>query len=335
MRQPAPSRAGTQGPEAPTPGQNGRGRNTQDRNGQGRNAQSRQRQTRAVNMLRAKALADSGKLIARTDPDTPGMAQMRHYHEHLRGAENIVQAVALMEQLAYWYRSVLRNARARPAPEKTPERKPPQLTPLSPEATPERGPGGTPPGGAPKEGWKERAVRWARKLGVRGARVVRPQSGTPAETLKEKMKNMGAGGRGWTEYEDAHVYLKKELRTIGGDPVLVLTLGNISRESRKNNVRLNPEAGSTGFMDRFMEELESMCLDGPEGPGADGVLVERVVNEFLPGYLERRGYRVSGQGPPPSYIWLSGGTGATRKFLTEDPRGMAHAGAAGPGRERA
>ena len=93
-------------------------------------------------------------------------------------------------------------------------------------------------------------------------------------------------------YEDTQVYLRRGLRWVGDPPEIraCLELSSITRRSRRNNVLHDPGAKSTGFMRRFMGDLERLA----EQHGPD-VYVDRVINRWLPDWLERRGYRQEGE----------------------------------------
>ena len=108
-------------------------------------------------------------------------------------------------------------------------------------------------------------------------------------------------------YEDARAYLRKGLRWIEEEPDIrpCLDRSSIVRRSRRHNTRHDPNVGSTGFMRRFMDDLESLA-----GQHRLDVYVENVINEWLPEWLERRGYAQVGDDPTaPSFHLRTGGTG--------------------------
>ena len=65
----------------------------------------------------------------------------------------------------------------------------------------------------------------------------------------------------------------------------MLVLASMSRDSRHDNVLIDETKKSTGFMDEFMGLLEKESIKH-----ADGIVLENILNPFLPGYFERRGY---------------------------------------------
>ena len=89
----------------------------------------------------------------------------------------------------------------------------------------------------------------------------------------------------WLQYKDARVYLRRSLLMVDGTKHKLLVLATITRASRAMNVMIDPTVRRTGFMDEFMDVLE---VDAKQV--GDGIMVENVLNEFLPGYLRRRGY---------------------------------------------
>ena len=80
---------------------------------------------------------------------------------------------------------------------------------------------------------------------------------------------------GCIRYEDTHVYLRKSPRIVDDDPEIrrCLDLSSISRKGRSDNIHYDPNATSTGFMARFMADLEDQATRF----GMD-VYVENVIN---------------------------------------------------------
>ena len=80
-------------------------------------------------------------------------------------------------------------------------------------------------------------------------------------------------------YDDARAYLRKSMRWVNGsaEPRSCLELSSIVRKSRARNLKHDPQATSTGFMRRFMDDLETQA----DRHGLD-VRVESVANEWLP-----------------------------------------------------
>ena len=104
-------------------------------------------------------------------------------------------------------------------------------------------------------------------------------------------------------YEDAMIFLRKSLRRIDGKKGLrrCLDLSALRRDIRKDNTRYDPKAVSTGFLARFMEDLEAAA----DRHSMD-IHVERVINEWMPEWFERRGYLQVGEPDPPSFHRYSG-----------------------------
>ena len=107
-------------------------------------------------------------------------------------------------------------------------------------------------------------------------------------------------GDAWTyiEYEDAQVFLRKSSRRIDRNSGIraCLDLSSIRRESRSGNTDYDPNAVSTGFMARFMRDLEREASQH----GLD-IYVEKVINGWLPEWLEQRGYLQVGDPSPPNF----------------------------------
>lgn len=99
-------------------------------------------------------------------------------------------------------------------------------------------------------------------------------------------------------YEDAMIYLRKSIRWVDDERGMrpCLNLSSITRESRRDNMKYDPEAVSTGFMAQFMSNLEREARRFGMDP-----YVERVVNEWLPEWLEERGYQQVEEPNPPSF----------------------------------
>ena len=109
-------------------------------------------------------------------------------------------------------------------------------------------------------------------------------------------------GNAWLKYKDARYYLRRSYLIVEDMKTTMLVLASITRSRRPDNVLINKRKKRTGFMDEFMELLECEALKH-----ADGVVVENILNEFLPAYFERRGYKSLYMGVygtkeiPPSY----------------------------------
>ena len=91
----------------------------------------------------------------------------------------------------------------------------------------------------------------------------------------------------YVKFEDASLYIRFNWRTLASfGRVQVIAVSNLSRRSREGNVEYDAEAKSTGFMDRIMALIEDSA-----SVVADGVMIDQVMNEFLPGYFAGRGYQ--------------------------------------------
>lgn len=101
----------------------------------------------------------------------------------------------------------------------------------------------------------------------------------------------------WTEFEDGTVYARRNdpVALGNGETAKCVTLANLDRDGRK--VAHDPDAESSGFMDRLMLRLELFAV----GEG-QRVKVENVMNEFLPDWLVRRGYVEIDPEWPMSYL---------------------------------
>ena len=66
-----------------------------------------------------------------------------------------------------------------------------------------------------------------------------------------------------------------------------LSLASISADGRETNVKTKLNPVSTGNFKTFMEQAEDLAKNN----GFECVYVESVLNDFLPGVLERRGYQ--------------------------------------------
>ena len=91
----------------------------------------------------------------------------------------------------------------------------------------------------------------------------------------------------WIKYEDAEVYLRKGKRMIENEIVDTLEFSSISRKSRERNVETNPSANSTGFMNRFTSKLEQAAKKN-----GWVMYIENIMNDFLPAWYKKRGYKV-------------------------------------------
>ena len=90
----------------------------------------------------------------------------------------------------------------------------------------------------------------------------------------------------WLQHEDADVYLRYTYRLLPEiGKCRTLELASCNRESRQTNIEYDANAVSTGFMNRLINEIETLA-----NGIADAVYIENVLNEFLPYWFVRRGY---------------------------------------------
>ena len=89
----------------------------------------------------------------------------------------------------------------------------------------------------------------------------------------------------WLNYKDAKYYLRYSYLNINKNRHTMLVLASISRASREKNIVIDKTKKRTGFMDEFMDLLEEKAVEH-----TDGVVIENILNPFLPGYFDRRGY---------------------------------------------
>ena len=107
----------------------------------------------------------------------------------------------------------------------------------------------------------------------------------------------------WVHYRDAEIYLRVSHRSFGHGLCRMLDLATIARASRADNIQDNPLVQSTGFLREFMDTLEGMA----RSRSLAGVYVENVFNEWMPAWLEARGYTQDDPydgGGPPCYFLL-------------------------------
>lgn len=105
-------------------------------------------------------------------------------------------------------------------------------------------------------------------------------------------------GSKWTKFEDGQVYLHRHSQVVlDGGMHPCVTLASVTRPCRSSNVSRDPSVRSSGFMERLMDLVESRAFDAGKG-----VLCESVLNEFLPMWLLRRGYRAMPETYPTSYF---------------------------------
>ena len=85
---------------------------------------------------------------------------------------------------------------------------------------------------------------------------------------------------------DCSAYVRKSLRYLPTRKYIAcLDLANIARESRMMNSYESSAIISSGFLDAWMTAFEQTA-----NRYGYGVYVENVLNEWMPGWLERRGY---------------------------------------------
>ena len=84
----------------------------------------------------------------------------------------------------------------------------------------------------------------------------------------------------WYWYQDARVGARVE----NG----YLVVHSLYRESRMDNDEISATPRSTGFLDDFTITAELIALEHD----LKGVMVDEILNPFLPGALQRRGYTI-------------------------------------------
>ena len=92
---------------------------------------------------------------------------------------------------------------------------------------------------------------------------------------------------GWVGVGDANVYLRHSQLLIEGEYCMMIVLSSIARSSRAENVFYKRGHTRTGFMRSFMTVLEAEACKV-----ADGIVVENILNEFLPAFFVRIGYQL-------------------------------------------
>lgn len=90
----------------------------------------------------------------------------------------------------------------------------------------------------------------------------------------------------YVNFKGLSAYLRKGDMLIDGEIKSTIQLANISNPRRSTNMHTDSNPKSTGKFSALMSELENLAKEH----GYDGVYVESVLNEFLPGVLKRYGY---------------------------------------------
>ena len=121
------------------------------------------------------------------------------------------------------------------------------------------------------------------------------------QSFLSKTKPKSTSKNEWVTFEDAEVYVRISQRFMDGKRVGSIEVANVTRESRSDNVEYNPNVKSTGFMRRLYDIVEDYAENY-----SLVVYAESVLNEFLPGWLERRGYHRVSMSNPPSYYKFFG-----------------------------
>jgi hypothetical protein len=113
----------------------------------------------------------------------------------------------------------------------------------------------------------------------------------------------------WVNTGGYSVYLRKnEGAMIGGRRQRALEISSVKRADDSGSTRslpINERGTGGGGFRALMNAVEDQARSG----GFDGVYVENVINDFLPGVLSRRGYRAAdayGSGPPSYYLPVRG-----------------------------
>lgn len=95
---------------------------------------------------------------------------------------------------------------------------------------------------------------------------------------------------GYVYHRDLSSYVRKSLRVIDNRRVVSLDRASTTNEARSRNVGADPLHTSTGLYREFDDLMRRRAVDFR----FDGVFVENVLNEFLPGKLLEMGYRMVG-----------------------------------------
>ena len=85
--------------------------------------------------------------------------------------------------------------------------------------------------------------------------------------------------------DDVVAQVGKSVRQTEAGQIACLDMTSILRPSRAQNMTVDPNAQSTGFMSRWMDAFEQTAQEN-----CMGVFVEDVINQWLHVWLERRGY---------------------------------------------
>lgn len=108
----------------------------------------------------------------------------------------------------------------------------------------------------------------------------------------------------WFNYRDGEVYLRRSSRLFNNERFDTIDIANMSHHGREDNVSYDPHAESTGFLQALFNVIEDRTRD----LGIKYIYVENVLNEWLPLWLEVRGYILypkaqypNVQGPPCFY----------------------------------
>ena len=102
----------------------------------------------------------------------------------------------------------------------------------------------------------------------------------------------------WVTFEDGEMYVRLTWRFFDREQKATIESANVVRPCRHDNMTINPNMESSGFMKRRMEKIE-----GYARRTGRIVFVESVLNEFLPRWYFDRGYELMPQSCPPSFYF--------------------------------
>ena len=127
-------------------------------------------------------------------------------------------------------------------------------------------------------------------------------------TIGDMSEHSNAGPE-WHWFEDALLTL--DTTTHPG----WLTCDALYRKSREGNTGNDggPKLASTGFLDRFVEEILNAAIDNEQL--LQGVVITQIENGFLAGALERRGFTLFWEAEHPDHS----GHGVYFPFADEVP----------------
>ncbi|KKN90165.1 hypothetical protein LCGC14_0232810 [marine sediment metagenome] len=102
----------------------------------------------------------------------------------------------------------------------------------------------------------------------------------PAKFMDSPMFNS------YVKFQGLNVYLRKGPVFIDDEQKLVIQLANVKNPRRPNNIAFDPNKRSTGKFKALIGELNELA----KIHHYDGIYIESILNEFIPGVLERYGF---------------------------------------------